>query len=133
MPEERFEELPPLRGIHVLLVTSNDDSGQLMAVVLEYAGARVTVATSAPAALAAIERMRPDVLVSDSVAGADWLIRRVRALLQGSDLPTVALGARTRPEDRRTALEAGFQAYLFKPVDPRELCHVVATLARRRA
>ena len=131
MPEERFEALPPLHGIHVLLVTTNDDTGQLLAVVMEYAGARVTIATSAPAALAALEGTDPDILINDD-GGADWLIQRVRSHPQGSEVPAIAVGPRSRPEDRRAALDAGFQAYLSKPVDARELCRIVSTLARRR-
>ena len=37
------------------------------------------------------------------------------------------------PGDRAVALEAGFQAFLAKPVDPRELADAVARLAGRGA
>jgi CheY-like chemotaxis protein len=41
----------------------------------------------------------------------------------------VALTAFARVEDRRKVLDAGFQMYAAKPVEPRELIAVVARLA----
>jgi CheY-like chemotaxis protein len=35
------------------------------------------------------------------------------------------------PEDRQRALAAGFQVHLAKPVDPKELTSVIASLAGR--
>jgi len=42
----------------------------------------------------------------------------------------VALTAHAGPDDRRRALEAGFDAYLVKPVDAKDLAGVVARLLR---
>jgi CheY-like chemotaxis protein len=41
-------------------------------------------------------------------------------------LPAVALSAFAREEDVRLALDAGFQKYLRKPVDPDELLRTLA-------
>jgi CheY-like chemotaxis protein len=43
-------------------------------------------------------------------------------------MPALALTAYSRDEDRRRALEAGFQNYVAKPVDPDELAAAVANL-----
>ena len=61
------------------------------------------------------------------------LIRRVRALdpERGGKVPAAALTAYTQASDRERALSAGFQAFLAKPVDPRELAAAVARLAGR--
>ena len=48
-------------------------------------------------------------------------------------MPAVAVSAFARPEDRRRALDAGFQDYLTKPVEPEVLVARVAALARPRA
>jgi CheY-like chemotaxis protein len=59
------------------------------------------------------------------------LIRRIRALPadRGARLPAVALTAYVKADDRRKALEAGFQTHVSKPVDPDELALVIAGLA----
>jgi CheY-like chemotaxis protein len=78
----------------------------------------------------------PDVIVSDigmpEIDGYD-LIRSVRALAaeRGGRTPAVALTAFSRPEDRRHALCAGYQAHAAKPVDHAELVLLVASVAGR--
>jgi len=53
-----------------------------------------------------------------------------RALVggRGLHLPAIALTAYSREEDRRRALEAGFQAYVAKPVEPETLVDLVDRL-----
>jgi len=45
-------------------------------------------------------------------------------------LPAIALTALAREEDRSKALNAGYQAHLAKPVDPRQLLTVAAGLVQ---
>jgi CheY-like chemotaxis protein len=61
------------------------------------------------------------------------LIRRIRSLPvdRGRNIPAVALTAYVRAEDRVTAILAGFQHHLAKPVEPRELIAIVAALGNR--
>ena len=78
----------------------------------------------------------PDVLLCDiEMPGEDGyaLLARVRALGagRGGDVPAAAVTAYGRPEDRVSALAAGFELHVPKPVDRAELVTVVATLARR--
>lgn len=134
MPEESFEEQSSLRGVHVLLVVDDPESRELMKTVLEYAAALVSPAASARGALGALEGIRPHVLLVDlSTEGENalWLIERVRALPWGADLPTIAVTARGGRDDRQRLLKAGFHQHVLKPVDPWELCRLVASLARR--
>jgi CheY-like chemotaxis protein len=49
------------------------------------------------------------------------------------DLPAVALTAFARPEDRRRALAAGYQAHVAKPVDPAELTGIIGSLTSAAA
>jgi CheY-like chemotaxis protein len=60
------------------------------------------------------------------------LIRRVRSLPRerGGGTPAVALTAYARPEDRVTAILAGFQHHLTKPVQTAELIAILASMAR---
>jgi signal transduction histidine kinase len=126
-----------LAGLRIVAVDDEEDTRGLLVVVLEQQGATVEAAGSCAEALAVLERTKPDILVSDiGLPGTDGyeLIRTVRAREQsGTKLPAIALTAYTRREDRRLALEAGFQAHVAKPVDPGELISVVAEWARRES
>jgi len=134
MSVESFEEQASLRGIHIFLVVDDPESRELMKTVLEYAAALVSTAASARGALGALEAIRPDVLLSDLlVEGEDsaWLIRHIRSLPWGAGIPGIVVTPRRERDDRRRWLEAGFQVHLAKPIDPWELCRIVASLAGR--
>ncbi|HYG77425.1 MAG TPA: ATP-binding protein [Planctomycetota bacterium] len=121
-----------LEGLHILVVEDEPDSLDVIRMVLEQRGARVTPATSVDEALMLIEKAHPDVLISDIAMpqrdGYD-LIRELRT--RGETLPAAALTAFAKEEDREQALSAGFQAHMPKPVEPSELASVVADLASR--
>ncbi len=128
---------PPVRldGVHVLVVDDDADARRVLMMVLERAGAVVVTAGSAPAALEALAKARPDVLVSDlgmpDQDGFD-LIRQLRDDGHAArDLPAVALTAFVQKDDAHLALLAGFQVHLPKPVDPHDLTSVIARLAGR--
>ncbi|PQV63328.1 PAS/PAC sensor hybrid histidine kinase [Abditibacterium utsteinense] len=130
------ENSPRLDGLHVLVVDDQKDTRIFLAVVLEKCGARVTAVESAAQAFAALQTLRPDVLLSDvGMPEEDGfsLIRRVRALSfeQGGKTPAAALTAFAHVEDRVRVLRSGFQIHLPKPIDPLELATVVAALAGR--
>ena len=125
-----------IKGLTVLVVDDEPDARSLLRRLLEDCEATVFAAASAAEALELLEAHRPEVLVSDiGMPGEDGysLIRRIRALPpdRGRNTPAVALTAYVRAEDRVTAIMAGFQHHLSKPVEPRELIAVVATLGNR--
>jgi len=122
-----------LTGVRVLVVEDNTDARELLALALADAGAEVSSAASAREAMETLQRLKPDVLVSDiQMPDEDGytLIRKVRALAPnaGGQIRAAALTAYTRTEDRARALRAGFQAYVAKPVQVDELVAVVANL-----
>jgi signal transduction histidine kinase/DNA-binding response OmpR family regulator len=124
-----------LDAMRVLVVDDEEDSRILVRELLAARGARVVVAGSADEAMRHMAAFRPHVLVSDigmpEVDGYT-LIRNVRALPpeMGGDTPAIALTAYARSEDRRRAVNEGFQMHVAKPVDPSELLIRVADLAR---
>jgi PAS domain S-box-containing protein len=125
--------LAPLQGLRLLVVDDEPDARELLSIILQEAGAEVAAAGSADEALAAFDRLRPDVLVSDiGMPDGDGysLIRRVRLLEgdRGTRVPAVALTAYARAEDRSEALGSGFQAHLPKPIEPGELTALIARL-----
>jgi CheY-like chemotaxis protein len=125
---------PSLRGLRVLAVDDEADTLDMIRAVLEHCKAEVITAGSAPEALEAIVKLRPDVLLSDlGMPEEDGyaLIDRVRALPaeRGGQIPAAALTAYARAEDRANVLRSGFQLHVPKPFEPQELVAVVANLA----
>ena len=127
--------LPRLDGLRILVVDDNADGRTVTSLVLTQAGASVTAVASVREALDALERERPDALVSDiGLPEEDGyaLIRQIRQYEaeHGGFLPAVALTGYARAEDRARILEAGFQAHVPKPVDPVELTAALVTITR---
>ena len=125
-----------LAGIHVLVVDDNGDGRELIKHVLLHDDARVTTAESGAEALEILKFSVPDVLVSDIAMPGEtgyWLVREIRKLpaANGGMLPALAVTAFGAVFSRERALEAGFNDYLPKPLDPWELCRCVARLAGR--
>ncbi|MBW4496956.1 MAG: PAS domain S-box protein [Oscillatoria princeps RMCB-10] len=128
----------PLTGVRVLVVDDEADTRELLGVILQHYGAEVRAAASVRQTLEVLQEWKPDVLVSDiGMPEEDGysLIRQLRALEgeRGERLPAAALTAYAREEERRRALEAGFQTHIPKPVEPALLADAVAALAGRRA
>jgi CheY-like chemotaxis protein len=118
----------------LLIVDDDEDSRDLIGLMLADQGATVSCAASAGEALRLIAESPPDVLLSDigmpDVNGYA-LMRRVRSLAadSGGKTPAIALTAYARAEDGERAFVAGFQAHVTKPVDPDRLTALVANLA----
>ncbi len=131
----------PLRGLdqlRVLIVEDNADSRELLTLVLEAAGARVTSVTSARDALALLELEQPDALVSDiGLPGADGytFIRELRAreAEKGGFLPAMALTGYSSADDQARAVAAGYQCYMAKPAEPIALTRALAKIVASRA
>ncbi len=130
------ESLPP-DGLTVLLVDDEDDVRDALRLILQQNGLVVTTASSVREAFELLQREQPDILLSDiAMPGEDGLsfIRRVRLLPPGSGglTPAAALSAYASAGDRRSALLAGFQFHIAKPVDPGHLLAVIASMAQLR-
>jgi hypothetical protein len=67
------------------------------------------------------------VVLSFTAADPGQVVRRPEPG-RGGHIPAAALTALASDEDRRRALEAGFQLHVPKPVDAARLASVVATL-----
>jgi PAS domain S-box-containing protein len=131
--EVSFNATQLLGGLQVLAVDDDDDTLELLSMILEEEGAKVTAVSSVKKALQVLETLKPDILISDiGMPDADGydLIRQIRLneTLNGEMLPAIALTAYGRNEDEKWALAAGFQLYLAKPVEPINLVEAIANL-----
>lgn len=118
----------------LLLVEDNADIAESMRLLLELLGHQVRVAHDGLAALDAARLERPDVMLVDiGLPGIDGyeVARRVRRDAALRDVTLVALTGYGRDEDRSTAIDAGFDHHLVKPIDPDTLESLIANLSRR--
>jgi two-component system response regulator MprA len=104
----------------------------MLARTLEAEGYAVEAAADGGAALAAVERAVPDLVVLDvAMPGVDGLsvCRRLRS--KGLATPILLLTARDALADRVAGLDAGADDYLVKPFEPEELLARIRALLRR--
>ena len=137
-PSRRAEELKkPLCGRSVVVLDDDPDMRELLAMILEDAGATVRCCANVAAAMTALDEDLPDVAISDlAMPGEDGyaFVRRVRASSNGATaIPLVAMTAYARAEDRRRVLEAGFDRHVAKPIEPDELVEALAAVIDGRA
>ena len=119
-----------LDEVRILVVDDELDAREVIAEVLEDAGARVASAGSSPEGIAVLQRFGPQLILSDiAMPGEDGVafLRKVRALPQTKDVPVIAFTAYANNADRERLLEAGFTGYLAKPVDPDKLLRTITT------
>lgn len=120
-----------LVGAKILLVEDEPDSCDLIVWILEQAGASVTAATSATVALNVLAHSKFDVMVSDiglpDIDGYS-LLKQVRALPSAQELIAIALTAYAGEVNQQTALAAGYQQHLSKPIEPDVLVLKIAEL-----
>jgi two-component system response regulator MprA len=116
----------------VLLVDDDASIRRMLQRTLVAEGYAVTAAADGGAALAAVERSLPDVIVLDvTMPGLDGLAvtRRLRA--KALAVPILLLTARDALEDRVRGLDAGADDYLVKPFAAEELAARLRALLRR--
>jgi CheY-like chemotaxis protein len=123
-----------LRGVVVVAVEDDPDGLALLQLIMEHDGALVVPAPDANSALETLRRVRPTIVVTDlSMPSHDgiWLVAEARRSGLLTDVPAVLLTAFTMtPEEVR---QAGFDAYLQKPVDPIALRGTVRALCGHAA
>jgi PAS domain S-box-containing protein len=122
-----------LQDLNVIVVEDQADARELIRLVLEQQGAKVSEASSGREAWEILKEFTPDVIISDiGMPDEDGysLLKRVRSLPKdkGGNVPALALTAYTKEEDREQAIKAGFQMHLSKPLDITALLKAVSQL-----
>lgn len=122
-----------LSGVQVLVIDDQQDERTTLSTVFQHYGANTMEADSATAALDLLAHSHPDVIVCDiAMPGEDGLsfIRKARASCAAT-VPAAALTGHASEHGRALALEAGFQRYINKPIDPATLAMTIAALLER--
>jgi signal transduction histidine kinase len=108
----------------LLIVEDHPDVAESLALILRCDDHEVRIAHDGPAALQALARFRPDVVLLDvGLPGMDGyqVARRMREEALESKLTIIALSGYGQTEDHSQSLQAGCDAHLVKPVHPNVL------------
>jgi CheY-like chemotaxis protein len=127
-----------LKGLRILVVDDEGDSRDLVKAILTRYGSEVNCCESAAEALKAVRDWKPDLLISDiGMPSEDGysLIKKIRKMRskQARETPAVALTAYVTKEDRESALTAGFQLHIAKPIEPAALVMSIASVTGRKS
>ena len=109
-----------MTGAQILVVEDNEKNMKLFRDVLEASGYRLLEATTGEQAMELAAEQQPNLVLMDiqlpDLDGVDAL-GRLRADARTASIPVVALTAQAMHGDRERFLDAGFDAYISKPVD----------------
>jgi signal transduction histidine kinase/ActR/RegA family two-component response regulator len=117
---------PPSR---ILVIEDDRDNRDMLRTSLELAGHRVDVAEDGVSGVDRARAMRPDIALIDiGLPGIDGyeVAQRIRREL-GLAIRLIALTGYGQPQDRHRGAEAGFDAYLVKPVFADQLARALTT------
>jgi PAS domain S-box-containing protein len=131
-------DYPLLDDLRILIVDDEDNTRELLKLVFENCRAAVETAASSAEALEKVKKLPPNLIVSDiGMPDEDGyaLMQKIRVWEKETGrnrpIPAIALTAYARPEDRRHALDAGYQVHVSKPIEPVELTKLAENLVRR--
>jgi PAS domain S-box-containing protein len=122
-----------LQGAQVMLVEDDADNRRALCMLLEESGAHVYPCDSVDEALSLMNRVTPDLIVSDiALRGEDGysFLKKVRAR-ESSHIPAIAMTGLASKEDREMATKSGFDDHVAKPVEPKALIGRASQLIRQ--
>jgi len=108
----------------VLVVEDNEDSRELVVKVLKNKGYLVIAAVDGEEAVEKAIAEKPDLILLDiSLPKLDGyeVAKKLKSLAEFQEIPIVALTAHAMKGDREKVIVAGFEGYITKPINVREL------------
>ena len=115
----------------ILIADDYDDNRELLRLMLAAEGYRVREARDGRECVESARAEAPDLALIDlSMPQLDgWgALEEMRADARTRSIPCVAVTAFAAEQDRRRALDAGFDAYISKPFRSRDLLELVGRL-----
>ena len=117
-----------MTSAQILVVEDNERNMKLFCDLLQASGYRTLGATTGEGAVELALEHQPDLVLMDiQLPDIDGLeaLNRLRADERSSTLPVLALTAQAMEGDRERFLAAGFDGYMSKPVNVRDLIGTV--------
>jgi CheY-like chemotaxis protein len=120
----------PVR-FRILVADDNLDAAESLGMMLRLMGHDVRTVRDGLQAVEEAAAFRPDLALLDigmpGLSGYD-VARRIREQRWGQEIILIALTGWGQEEDKRKALQAGFDQHFTKPVSPNELARMIARL-----
>jgi CheY-like chemotaxis protein len=121
----------PSNPPRVLVIEDNVDAADALATFLEVIGYAVRIAHDGSEGVALAREWLPRVVLSDIGLPGDldgYAVARALRGMRGTSAYLVALSGYGQPQDKATALAAGFDAHITKPVDAAALERMLASV-----
>jgi two-component system cell cycle response regulator DivK len=118
----------------ILIVEDNDKNLKLVRDVLQVKGYATVEAGNAEDGIVLARERRPDLILMDiQLPGMSGIeaIGVLRAEPGTAAIPVVAVTASVMPQDRNKITEAGFDAYVGKPINLKEFLDTVRTMLEK--
>lgn len=115
----------------ILIIEDNAASLELLRYLVEQSGHAALTAPDGETGLRLAREAAPHLILCDlQLPGIDGLgiARRLRADPAWTPVKLVAVTAYSMPGDRETALAAGFDEYMTKPIDPTSVMDAIESL-----
>ena len=123
-----------MTAARVLVVVDNPMNLKLLRDVLDHSGYHVVAATTGEDGARLAGEVEPDLILMDlQLPGIDGTeaLRRIRSTAQGVSVPVLAVTAFAMDADRSRALDCGFDGYVQKPLNVRDLLRQVRDILNR--
>jgi pilus assembly protein CpaE len=118
----------------ILIVDDSPTAGPELRAQLEREGYQVQTALRAEEALDALRNSKIDLVITEAllptIDGFE-LVRRIRQLESGGQIPVIMLTVRSAPEDYAASFDAGANEYFLKPLEGPKLMAAVRGLLTR--
>ena len=124
------ESVSPTTSRRVLIADDNIDGAESLAMLIEFSGHNVYLAHTGVDAFQMAATHRPHVAILDiGMPGMDGyqVAKRIKDQPWGLHMMLIALTGWGQEDDKRRAMQAGFDHHLTKPVDPEILDKLLAT------
>src|ERR1700752_1679164 len=115
----------------ILIVEDDPEISRLVADFMRREGFEVVCASDGAAMNAALQKLRPDIIILDLMLPGEDGLSICRRLRTDDSIPILMLTAKSDEIDRVVGLEMGADDYLAKPFGPRELLARVRAILRR--
>ena len=131
--EQNLPAIGSVTGLHILVAEDNKTNQRIAQLVLEDAGHRCTVVANGDEALDALHDNSYDLAILDMhMPHRDGIevakIYNFSHFDEASRIPLIMMTADDRAEAREEAVASGIDAFVTKPITPKQLIHVIDSL-----
>ena len=124
--------IPQTRRYRIAVIEDNADIRETLRLLLSMWGHEVALASDGPTGVECVLSQHPDVALIDiGLPGMNGyeVARRIRQELRNGSIKLIAVTGYGQPSDQETAMQAGFDKHVLKPVEPELLARILAEIA----